>query len=366
MNSRPNPDVLIAARESRDESQTSVAAAANISQGMISKAENGMIDLSGAQVEAIADYLRYPTALFYEPGRVRVLGSGCLYHRKRKTLPTRVLKSLNARMELRRVGVRRMLRDLDIETERMFHTMDPDEYGGSPEAVAEALRAAWRIPAGPISNMTALIESAGGVILTADFGTNKLMGMSCWERDSLPLFYLNARMPTADLRWTLAHELGHIVMHAVPPDGDPEEQADAFAGEFLAPRALIAPDLRRLTFDRLYTLKMVWGLSMKALITRAQKTGIIDAPAALRLYKQFSARGYNAAEPYPIAPEPPTIIPTAVEIHLRDHGYTPTELSEGVAYLFADEFAGEFSESISQEESLGRVVPLFDSSRQRA
>lgn len=338
-----NPDILIVARESRDVSQTAVAKAAGITQGMISKAENGLLVLQSEHIEKIADLLDYPVDLFYEPGRVRVLGSGCLYHRKRKTLPARLLKSLNARMELRRVGVRRVVRDLDIEAERIFHTMDPDEYGGSPEAVAQAMRAAWRVTRGPIGNMTALIESAGGVILTADFGTNKLMGMSCWEPDSQPLFYLNSRMSTADLRYTLAHELGHLVMHAVPPSGDPEEEADAFAGEFLAPRAEVVPDLRRLTFDRLHPLKMKWRLSMKGLIVRAQRTGAIDPSTAIRLYKQYSARGYNTAEPYDLPAEPPSIIPAAVEVHLRQHGYSPQELAEKVAFVFPDEFNREFA-----------------------
>lgn len=365
MTSRANPDILVAVRESRDQSQSAVAVAAGITQGMISKAENGLLDLSIDQIERIAHFLHYPVALFYEPGRTRVVGSGCLYHRKRKTLPARVLKSLNARMELRRVGVRRMLRDLDIDADRMFHTMDPDEYGGSPEQVAEAMRTAWRIPPGPIPNMTALIESAGGVILTTDFGTRKLMGMSCWERDTPPLFYLNDRMSTADLRWTLAHELGHLVMHAVPPVGDPEEEADAFAGEFLAPRALVVPQLRKLTFDRLFPLKMAWRLSIKALIVRAQRSGAIGQEAAQRLFKQYSARGYNSAEPYPLPAEPQTIIPSAIEVHLREHGYTPDELATGVAFLYTDDFNEEFGSTRDYSDG-ATVVSLFrDSSRQR-
>ncbi len=366
MTTRPNPDVLVAARESRDQSQAAVAAAAGLSQGMISKAENGLLDLSSDQIEDVARFLHYPAQMFYEPGRVRVLSSGCLYHRKRKTLPARLLTSLNARMELRRVGVRRLLRDLAIDAEHTFHTIDPDEYGGSPERVAQVMRAAWRVPPGPIVNMTALIESAGGVILTADFGTNKLMGMSCWEADGPPLFYLNGRMSTADLRWTLAHELGHLVMHAVPPSQDPEEQADAFAAEFLAPSGLIVPDLRRLTFDRLYPLKMTWRVSMKALIVRAQRTSVIDTARAQRLFKQYSARGYNSGEPYPLPAELPTIIPSAIEIHLTDHDYTPEQLAVGVTYLYTDDFVEEFAPMRDYSER-GTVVSLFgDSPRQRA
>lgn len=357
-----NPDVLIATRESRNESQTNTADAAGISQGMISKAENGIIDLDAGQVEAIAQFLHYPTELFYEPGRVRTVGSACLYHRKRKTLPAKVLTSLNARMELRRVAVRRLLREVGFDPERLFHTLDLDEYNNSPAEVAQALRAAWRIPSGPIANMTEVIESAAGIVLMADFGTNKLMGMSCWERGSQPLFYLNSRMSTADLRWTLAHELGHVVMHAVPPTGDPEEQADAFAGEFLAPAALIVPALRRLTFDQLYPLKMTWRLSIKAIITRAKKLGAIDKELSVRLYKQFSARGFNTVEPYPLTPELPTLIAGAVAIHLGEHEYSPQQLAEEVAYLYEDEFVAELADLPRAARPKGRVIQFPASS----
>jgi Zn-dependent peptidase ImmA (M78 family) len=363
MNGRLNPEILIIARESRNESQDEVAKAAGISQGMISKAENGLIELSEDQVEAIAGHLSYPSELFYEPGRARALGSACLHHRKRKTLPTKILRTLNARMELRLISARRLLRDLDVDAERMFHTMDPDEYGGTPAEVARALRAAWRIPPGPIPNMTALLESAGAVIIQSDFVTHKLMGMSCWERNAQPLFFLNNRMATADLRWTLAHELGHLTMHAVPPTGDPEEQADGFAGEFLAPGAQIVPELRKLTFDRLFPLKMSWRLSMKALIMRADRSGAIDADHARRLYKQYSARRYNAGEPYPLSPEPPTLISSAVDVHLRDHQYSIHELAK-VSYLADDEFMRELLPDRPYSAG-GNVVSLF-ADRQRA
>jgi Zn-dependent peptidase ImmA (M78 family) len=259
-------------------------------------------------------------------------------------------------MELRLIGVRRLLRDLELETERHFHTMDPDEYAGSPAAVAQALRQAWRVPDGPIANLTTLIESAGGVVLKADFGTNKLMGMSCWERDALPLFYLNSRMAPEDLRWTIAHELGHLTMHGVPPLGDPEKEADEFAAEFLAPAAQITPALRRLAFDRLFPLKATWRLSIKALIFRAEAVGAIDRQTAVRLYKQYSARGYNAGEPYPLPVEPTTLVESAIRIHLDEHGYSPEELAAGVGFLKPHEFNSEFSPITPRS---GNVVPMF-------
>lgn len=342
MNPAPlNPEVLIVARESRGYTQQEIADAAGIAQGLVSRAENGRFELQQAHVAAIAEFLNYPESLFYEPGRIREVGSACLYHRKRKTLPKKVLSKLDARMYMRNVNIMKLLHGLDIEGDRMFHTMDPDEYGGDPVAVARALRAAWRIPEGPIPNLTTLIESAGGIVLLEDFNHHKLFGMSCWTRHGHPLFFLNASVPTADLRWTMAHELGHLTMHGTPPNGDPEDEADAFAGEFLAPAALFKASARRLTFDRLPQLKAYWGLSMKGIIKRAQVVGAIDQKTAVRLYKQHSARGYNSAEPYPLPPEPPTLVETAIHVHLGEHGYTRDELAEAIR-LNPSEFRRDF------------------------
>ncbi len=352
-----NPEVLALARESRGLTQEEVASSAGVSQGLLSKAERDLVSLPDDAVQRIAAKLGYPVRLLYVPGRVREVGSPCLYHRKRKTLPAKVLNKLDSTMYLRLLNIQALLDGLEIEGERTFHTLDVDEYG-SPSEVARALRATWRISDGPIRNLTALIESAGGIVVLDDFGHRKLFGMSCWTARRHPLFYLNSQASTDDLRWTLAHELGHLTMHSGPPDGDPEKEADEFAGEFLAPSSLFRRDVRNLTFDKLPTLKTYWGLSMKGIIRRATAIGAIDSQQGVRLYKQHSARGYNAAEPYPLPAEPPTLVDHAITIHLQEHGYTQEELAESVGLL-----PGEFAKKFLGDDAWGsNVISLFGSS----
>jgi Zn-dependent peptidase ImmA (M78 family) len=96
-----------------------------------------------------------------------------------------------------------------------------------------------------------------------------------------------------ELRWTIAHELGHLTMHAVPSSGDLEQQADEFAAEFLTPKAQVLPDLHALSFARPPALKVHWRVTMKALIHRADSTGAISREQAVRLYKQYSAHRWH-------------------------------------------------------------------------
>lgn len=337
MEEKVNSQALILARESRGKSQTDVANGAGVSQELISKAENDIRNLNQEQVEKIGKFLDYPTMLFYEPGFLRDGTSTCLYHRKRKTLPAKVLSRVNARMLVRNINVNHILNGIELIAPRQFSTLDVDEFG-SPTEVARALRNAWRVSDGPIVNMVALIESAGGVIVMAPFGHRKLFGMSCWTSNSHPLFYLNSEISMADLRWTIAHELGHLVMHGFPTAGDIEAQADEFAAEFLTPAATIKPDLKGLTIENAGRLKMHWRVSIKTLIRRADSLGCITREYATRLYKQYSARGFNTAEPYLLQAEMPTLLNRVIQVHMNDHNYTQAELLKAIRLSNDDDY----------------------------
>jgi len=333
-----NAQALEVARQSRGTSQGALAEAVGVSQGMISKAEAGVVMLKPETVQSIADLLDYPFEFFFEGGWLRTAGSGCLYHQKRKTTPAKVLSKVNARMEIRRLNVRRLFAPLDLISERPFVRLDPDEFGQDPTEIAREIRQLWRIPPGPIKNMTQLIESAGGIIFLGDFGSHKLRGVSCWENEPHPLFYLNAHSSSADLRWTLAHELGHLVMHRFPTEGDREVEADMFAGEFLAPQAEIGAALRRLRFDSLPALKVKWGISIKAIITQAEKRGAISRSKAKSLYQLYSARRWHNAEPHDVPIESPTLVRTAVRAHLDDLGYSIEELKSAIRIQSEEDF----------------------------
>lgn len=340
-----NSQALIIARESRGRSQTDVGAAASVSQRLISKAEADLHIPSKTQLARIAEYLDYPVEFFSEPGQLRDGASVC--HYQRKTLPAGVLSRANAIMFVRNVNVQRMLNGLEIAGPRQFHTLEVEEFG-NPTAIARALRTAWRIPDGPITNLISLIESAAGVVILSPFGNRKLFGMSCWPTQHHPLFYMNSEISMADLRWTLAHEVGHLTMHASPTAADPEAEADEFASEFLMPGAQIAPDLRRLRWESLGPLKLHWRVSMKTLIRRADSLGCITRDDAIRLYKRYSAHGFNASEPYEIPRESPTLLARAAEVHFKQHGYTVAELRRAVCLSNPADFAEVTTVSLSK------------------
>src|SRR3989344_1768521 len=171
-----------------------------------------MIELSDDEVQSVANTLTYPADLFYQEDAIRGFGSCCLYHRKRTTTPIRTLNQLHDTINIRRIQISRLLRGVELPHEPNFPIMDIDEYE-SPEQVAQLLRAAWGLPRGPIKNLSDVIESSGGIIVLMDLGTPKIDAVSQRATGMPPVFFLDRSKPADRRRFTLAHEIGHLVMH---------------------------------------------------------------------------------------------------------------------------------------------------------
>src|SRR5205807_9191182 len=129
-------------------------------------------------------------AFLFRHERVRGTDSVCFHHRKRSSMSGRLLTTIEAQMYVAQLTVTRLLDEVEIVAPNALPTLDPDEYDRDPRTVAQLVRSLWKIPRGPIPNLVDVIESAGGVVVFRDFGTQKLDGMSCWPRKGPPLFFV--------------------------------------------------------------------------------------------------------------------------------------------------------------------------------
>lgn len=352
MSATLNPEMLILARESRGLSQTDLHRKTGIPQAAISKYESGVSAVPEDRLETIAESLGYPTRFFFRPDRVHGYGSSCFYHRKQQSLPVRKLREIQAQMNVRRLAVTPLLQGIQIETEIRFDRLDIDEYD-SPTQIARLVRRNWRLPLGPVQNLVGSIESAGGIVVRGSFGTRKLDAISQWLPGERPLFFVNVEAPGDRLRWTLAHEIGHIVMHTLHSE-DQEREADEFAAELLLPEREIKPDLRALTMAKLGPLKQYWKVSMAALIKRAHDLNQITERQYRRFFTKLNALNYRINEPNPIPQEEPNLIKEIIEVHRTAHSYSTTELSN-VASLKVKEFQSVYLDQIDEKPRLRLV-----------
>jgi Zn-dependent peptidase ImmA (M78 family)/transcriptional regulator with XRE-family HTH domain len=336
-----NPEMLILARESRGLYQGELAEAATIQQGTVSKIESGALAPSLEIVDRLAEKLNYPQSLFFQPDRVYGFNSTVFFHRKRQSLPDKTLRRLHAHMNLIRMRVSRLLRSTEIDSPCRFQRIDPEEYKGSVESVARLVRSTWLIPPGPIRSVTRAIEEAGGIVVSMDFGTRQIDAISEWVQPHPPIFMINSNSDiTGDrLRLTLAHEIGHALMHEFP-NPKMEDQANGFAAEFLMPSREIKSSLYGLTFAKLMDLKAHWKVSMAALIQRAGDLKTITVDQKRYMFMNLGRRGWRMREPEhtDIPVERPELFSALIQAHLSDLEYTPKQLANTVMLLNESEF----------------------------
>jgi Zn-dependent peptidase ImmA (M78 family)/DNA-binding XRE family transcriptional regulator len=322
-----NPEMLILAREARGMSQTDLARALSVTQGKISKYENGMLRPSAYDLDRISRLLKYTPEFFYQKDKVYGLSSTFLFHRQRKQVPVRLQRKIQAQVNILRMQIDRLFNSVEAELENRFELLDIDAYDGHADRVADVVRAAWQLPLGPIANVTAAVESAGGIILKCAFDTPLVDAAHLWLAGLPPLFFVNEDLPGDRLRWTLAHEIGHAVMHR-NPTGDVEGQADRFASQFLMPKKEILRQLDDITLEKAAALKPVWKVSMAALVKRAFDLGKISESKYRRLFTSLSAQGFRTNEPFPIPVETPQAVRQLVTVHRQELGYNDFDLAE--------------------------------------
>jgi Zn-dependent peptidase ImmA (M78 family) len=304
--------MLTLARESRGMTQLELARAMtalthgdHISQGYVSKAEAGRLTVSGARLHLYAEALRYrPYVLGIEPS-VTGIGIGLVHHRKKAALGAQPLRRIHAELALTRLQVRNLVR-YESDIVHKFERISVTDLE-SPSDAARKLRKLWNVPAGPIRDLVLIMEQAGGLVLVRDLGTRDLDAVSNWDGEEAPLFVLNVHAPSDRFRFSLAHELGHIIMHPVAgATALQERQADEFASEFLMPAADIAAELRgRLDLNRLLALKQRWRVSMAALARRAVTLAAISDWQYRNLMVEMSTLGYRTHEPGAVSSESP-------------------------------------------------------------
>jgi Zn-dependent peptidase ImmA (M78 family) len=320
-----NPEMLIIAREARGFTQTELGSHLQIAPETISRIESGFRQPTQMQVSGFATSLEFVEEFFYLDEQIRHFGSGCIYHRKRKKASQGTLKKLLGLINIRRIQLKKLLQFAEFETPNQFVRLDIDEQG-EPADIARMVRTIWKIPPGPIQNLTRTLEDAGGIVLRCDFGTRDVDAISQWLSGSPPLFLINSNIPTDRCRWTLAHELGHIVMHQIPTK-NMENEADKFAAEFLTPHEELRPYLQTVTLPELANLKIHWKVSMGSLLMRAAELKTISPRTKKYLFTQMSRRGWLFNEPVELPPELPTLFDELVNVYSSELGYTVSELS---------------------------------------
>ena len=308
------------ARESRGMTQNKLALETSIPQANISQFERGEKQITEDALMKISMVLDYPTTFFERDIVPRGLGVSGIFHRKKLSIPMHTLKKIQAEFSIRISEIESLLNNVEIKSANNFHHYKIDEYE-NVEQIAKIVRAQWKMPLGPVKSVIETIENAGGIVFKYDLGTLKIDSQSQWISDIPPIFFVNKAIPTDRMRFTLAHEIGHVVMHKYPTLNT-EDEANKFASAFLMPKDEILEDLIPFSFEKTVPLKIKWKVSIAAIIMRAFQLGVITFSQKRRYFTRLSALGYRTEEPIELPNEDPSLVRNLVETCRVELGYS--------------------------------------------
>lgn len=323
-----NPHMVILARDYRRMTQKELAAKSMVTQPQIARIEAGIESSSSNEViERIAKSLDFPLS-FLTSNEIRLgFGSSAIYYRKKSCLTAANRKRIESITNLSRIAIKKTLDAVDIQARLTLPKIDLDFHGYTPKEVADRIRAAWLIPDGAINNLTMLVESAGVIIIESDFGTNGIDGTSLWISETPPLIFINKDLPQDRYRFTLAHELGHLIMHDIPHE-NMEDEADEFASELLLQtsefKAATFQFGSRPTLKQLAQIKPYWKVSIASMIMKLRKINQISEDTKKSL---FIAK-IRMNEPQGFDKEKPSLLKKILAASIKENGFNENQTSD--------------------------------------
>jgi Zn-dependent peptidase ImmA (M78 family) len=217
----------------------------------------------------------------------------------------------------RYLEIEQLLQVASVEWNHPREGRQPVSSPADAELAAAKLRQHWNLGADSIAvpGLAEFLEEQGIKVVVLDM-PGKFSGLTCWVRrkdaEAVPVIVINNRYNGERQRFTLSHELGHLVMEAQPRAVDEECAADRFAGAFLMPpdtiRAEVGNHRKSISLGELFALKVLFGAGVAAIVNRLKDLGIIGAGLYRELCSGFAKAGWLEppyGEPSPLPKEEP-------------------------------------------------------------
>lgn len=176
---------------------------------------------------------------------------------------------------------------------------------GDADRAAASLRAHWSLGIDPIPDLIELLEEQGIKVLVLDSAEN-IDGLAAQVRRShgepVRIIVIREGVHGERQRFSLAHELGHMVMDIKGDEKFSEKAAHRFAGALLMPAEALWSNVgthrSSIGWSELFALKKLFGASIQAITYRCRDLGIFPAALSERLFRDFSRLGYRSAPNY--------------------------------------------------------------------
>lgn len=294
---------LLRARSAAGLSMKQLAEKAGVSANMIKKYEHNESMPGSAVLVKMSRALGVRNEYFFRPTTVELKN---IEYRKRQTLSAKMLAQIHA--------------DVIDQAERWLELANlwpnfpvatfaqPDlpaelvENYPQLETIADDVRLQWGLGQQPITHLIDVLESHGILVIVTDVDHSDKFDGCQTMIDVIPVIVISAKWPGDRQRFTLAHELGHLILQGrLASSLDEEKACNRFAGALLFPANAVFQHFghrrARIEEQELYLQKMDYGLSMMACVYRAADLAVITEGKRKDLIMMFSARKWRKQEP---------------------------------------------------------------------
>ena len=335
MNRKINGNLIKEARQELCISQADLARALGLSRAAVSDLEGGKTANPSAETLAnLSAFLRKPVDFFYSdyaseftmctPVTFRSFSNAS----KRDNTATQIILtrfSLFLQYILKFVSIN----PLDLPDGLKGNVPDSLASDKDIEELSSSVRGQWALDDLPVVNLITQMENHGiiclGYELPDTIDSVNATFVVRWKADErrYPVIIFNSNLTYFRQRFTVAHELGHILLHSGWTESmyeayhkEAERQAHLFANSFMMPREAFAGMVKYSNVSEAIRLKSFWRMSAASIGRRMYETGKLDAEHLKYFYIDLSKRGWRKREPgdEAFAPEKPYLIEAAYRL----------------------------------------------------
>lgn len=275
-----NAETLKLARTYLGVNQKQMANILDISQAYISAIEMGRKPLSDSIIKNLEQ--QFGKTFFKQKIREPLLK---VHYRASATVAKKYTDLFESRLRIIANNIAKMLDHLEIPLNNI-PKKDLQDFQLNATYLASEIRQYFNLGMNPIGDIVRLLEKNGVIIHFFDYdfisNQNKNFDGVSFYISGVPVILINNNIQGARKIFTIAHELGHLIMHnhndiIISNDRDIEKEANEFASEFLAPNRAFRGEFVRLNVAKLFELKAYWNISASALLYKAKKLSLSDA-----------------------------------------------------------------------------------------
>lgn len=272
-------------------SMQEVANSIGVSKQMINKYEQGKSMPTSDKLIALAKLFQQKVDYFFRKPEVNI---GEINFRKKSKFGAKKISALKEEIRIRIENYLYIENICEVSNDfanPLVNSIVANEIDVKTSAIT--LREFWNIGLDAIHNIIDLLEDNHIKVIEIEDESGSFDGLATVIDDKYHIIVISKGMPIERKRFTLMHELGHLLLPIRHLDLKQQERfCNVFASEMLLSEANVLNEFgkqrSRITLEELKNVQEKYGISISAIVYKLGETGIMSQVQVRRFYQQLN------------------------------------------------------------------------------